>query len=69
MEYEDIDKVSPFDLLDKKNYTDQEIRDQRYQTCLSCEDLFMLTRTCKHCGCFMAAKTWLKDARCPLEKW
>lgn len=63
------DEVRPWDLLDSKNYTTPEIREGRYKTCLGCERLFRPTRTCKECGCFMAMKTWLENAHCPLGKW
>lgn len=62
-------EVTPFDLLNSKNYTTEDIRNARYETCLGCEKLFKPTRTCKECGCFMVMKTWLKDATCPLGKW
>jgi hypothetical protein len=57
------------DLLDKKNYVHRSIRNERYDTCLGCERLIQLTKTCLECGCFMNKKTWLKDASCPLGKW
>lgn len=63
------DSVTPIDLLSGKNYTNAEIREERYKTCLGCERLFKPTRTCKECGCFMSLKTWLKDAECPIGKW
>lgn len=44
-------------------------RDERLNLCMSCEHLFKPTDTCKKCGCFVKAKTWLKDAKCPLNKW
>ena len=44
-------------------------RDERLNLCMSCEHLFKPTNTCKKCGCFVKAKTWLKDAKCPLNKW
>lgn len=61
--------VTPLDLINNNNYTTKEIRDSRYDVCLGCEELFKPTRTCKKCGCFMALKTWLKDAQCPINKW
>jgi len=61
--------VTPLDLLNHKNYTTQEIRNERLDICKGCDRLFKPTRTCKECGCFMAAKTWLKESRCPLGKW
>ena len=63
------DDVTPLDLLNNKNYTTQDIRNGRYEICLDCDKLFKPTRTCKECGCFMAMKTWLKNASCPIGKW
>lgn len=62
-------EVSPMDLLSSDNYTTREQRDGRLSTCKDCDSLFKPTRTCRECGCFMALKTWLKDATCPLGKW
>jgi hypothetical protein len=61
--------VTPLDLLNSKNYTSKEIRNERFEICKGCPRLFKPTKTCKECGCFMAMKTWLTDATCPLEKW
>lgn len=49
--------------------TDPDIREDRLAACLSCEHLFKPTDSCKKCGCFVRAKTWLKDAKCPIGKW
>lgn len=62
-------QVNPFDLLLSDNYTTSEQRNGRLDICKDCDELFKPTRTCKQCGCFMALKTWLKDAQCPLGKW
>lgn len=62
-------QVNPFDLLSSNKYTTSEQRNDRLDICKDCDELFKPTRTCKHCGCFMALKTWLKDATCPLNKW
>lgn len=70
--YEENDQkedVTPLDLLSSKNYTTRDIRNERYEICKKCPKLFKPTKTCKECGCFMAAKTWLKDATCPIGKW
>jgi hypothetical protein len=64
-----IDKVTPLDLLNNKNYTTSEVRDERYSMCLECPELISITRTCKKCGCFMSLKTWIKNASCPIGKW
>ena len=61
--------VKPWDLLNKENYTDDETAENRMETCLNCEFLIKLTKTCKKCGCFMQAKTKLADASCPVGKW
>lgn len=66
---EAADAVSPFDLLHSSNYTTKQIRSKRFDICKGCDRLFQPTKSCKECGCFMAAKTWLKDADCPLGKW
>jgi hypothetical protein len=48
---------------------DEETRNTRLDLCLSCEHLFKPTQNCKKCGCFVQAKTWLKDSSCPIKKW
>ena len=66
---EQADSVSPLDLLSSDNYTTKEVRNRRFDVCKGCDRLFKPTRTCRECGCFMALKTWLKDAACPKDKW
>lgn len=68
-EIEEMDNATPLDLLNNKNYVSKEARKARYEICLDCPRLFKPTRQCKECGCFMAGKTWLKNASCPLGKW
>jgi len=65
----EADNVTPLDLLVASNYTDKATRDARFDICKGCERLFKPTRSCKECGCFMALKTWLIEATCPLGKW
>jgi hypothetical protein len=48
---------------------EEDIRTTRLNICDSCEYLFAPTGNCKKCGCFVKAKTWLKDTTCPLNKW
>jgi hypothetical protein len=62
-------QVTPLDLLSSDNYTTKDTRDGRLNTCKDCDRLFKPTRTCRECGCFMAVKTWLKDATCPIGHW
>lgn len=69
MTEKEFDEATPFDLLDNNAYTTKEIRNERFDICKGCDRIFKPTRTCKECGCFMAMKTWLKHASCPLGKW
>ena len=39
----------------------------RLKICQSCE--FYVNERCTKCGCFMAVKTHLKAANCPVGKW
>lgn len=41
----------------------------RFEICSSCPELLKITKQCKKCGCFMALKTKLEDATCPIGKW
>jgi hypothetical protein len=50
----------------------KEIRDERYDTCNSCEFFVKETKRCSECGCYMEAKTWVggnPDGLCPKKKW
>ena len=42
---------------------------ERLSTCRDCPQLRPTLNTCKQCGCSMPAKVFLKNARCPLNKW
>ncbi len=46
-----------------------EVRAVRLAECDGCEKLFKPTMQCRACGCFVKAKTSLKDQKCPLGKW
>lgn len=59
----------PWHLLDKENYVEENVAQERFSICKSCPELIKLTTQCKKCGCFMTAKTKLKQASCPLGKW
>jgi hypothetical protein len=62
--------VKPWDLLNPNTeYVDREISDARFNLCNFCPELISLTKQCKKCGCFMALKTKMKEAKCPLGKW
>lgn len=55
-------------LLSEKVPEDKAIRDHRINTCNSCPEL-LKTRQCRKCGCFVDAKTKLRNEACPLKKW
>jgi hypothetical protein len=62
--------VSPLDMLRPgTEWAEQSLSDQRFEICKACPELIKITNQCKKCGCFMAAKTKLKLAACPLGKW
>ena len=48
---------------------DEHQQQERMNICLDCEHLFKPTSSCRKCGCFMRAKTWLADQECPVGKW
>lgn len=45
------------------------VREERLDICFNCDHLFKPTNSCKKCGCFVHAKTWLEKASCPVKKW
>jgi hypothetical protein len=61
--------VTPIDMLNSENYTDSDTAEKRFAICQQCPELIKLTKQCKKCGCFMAAKTKLEKAVCPIGKW
>ena len=42
---------------------------QRYEVCKTCVMFAPTTRLCTDCGCFMPAKTKLRQAGCPRGLW
>ena len=46
---------------------DQEVRDNRWNTCLVCSRL--QNDRCLECGCFMKVKVAFKTSVCPVGKW
>ena len=59
----------PWDALNPAEYADSELADSRYKICLECPRLIRATKQCRECGCFMAIKTKLATAQCPIGKW
>jgi Zn finger protein HypA/HybF involved in hydrogenase expression len=42
---------------------------ERMNICRGCEFYIAKEEKCQKCGCYMNAKTKLKTAKCPIEKW
>jgi hypothetical protein len=67
---ENLGDTRPWDLVNPNTeWLSEEKAEKRYSICKSCPELISLTSQCKKCGCFMAAKTKLAHASCPLGKW
>ena len=67
---ENLGETKPWDLLNPNTlYVSDDIQKTRLDICKACPELIKLTTQCKKCGCFMAAKTKLEKAVCPLGKW
>lgn len=65
-----LGNVKPWDLLNSNEpRSEEEESNSRFDICKSCPELISLTSQCKKCGCFMKAKTKLKNASCPIGKW
>jgi hypothetical protein len=67
---QNLGETRPWDILNPNTeFVDEQIFTKRLNICKHCPDFINLTKQCKKCGCFMAAKTKIKHATCPLGKW
>lgn len=67
---QNLGETRPWDMIDPKTeFANNELATIRYELCKACPELIKLTKQCKKCGCFMAAKTKLAAAVCPIGKW
>lgn len=65
-----MSKTSPFDFLKPgTEYASSDVAEVRMTICEGCPDLISKIKVCRHCGCFMAAKTKLAESKCPTGKW
>lgn len=65
-----LGETRPWDIVNPNTeWASEEKATKRYEICQACPELISLTKQCKKCGCFMAAKTKLELATCPLGKW
>jgi hypothetical protein len=69
-QYKEKNGVTIIDAFNPSSIKAEEyVSENRLNICLSCPELIKMTKQCKKCGCFMEAKTKLKNARCPLGNW
>ena len=68
MSSDDNKDVKPWNLFDGSPRSPEEVAAARLEICKGCEFFRPKTQTCKKCGCFMAAKSMLANARCPVGK-
>lgn len=69
-EYKEKNGVTPLDALNPHSKkVEENIAEHRMSICRSCPELIKFTLQCKQCGCFMAIKTKLQGATCPIGKW
>jgi hypothetical protein len=62
--------VGPMDMINPETeWVDEGLFNERFSICKACPELIKLTKQCKKCGCFMAVKSKMKLASCPLGKW
>ena len=67
---ENLGTTRPWDFIDPNTeYAEESLSQERYSICSACPEFMKSTKQCKKCGCFMALKTKLKDAECPIGKW
>ena len=67
---QNLGQTRPWDMLNPVKYVeDSAVSDARFEICKACPELIKLTTQCRKCGCFMAAKTKLQEAVCPIGKW
>ena len=67
---EKLGETRPWDMINPNaEHASEEEAERRYDICKACPELIDLTKQCKQCGCFMAMKTKLNNATCPLGKW
>lgn len=67
---ESLGDTRPWDILSPKTeWVNDELFNKRYSICKQCPELIKISKQCKKCGCFMATKTKIKNAKCPIGKW
>ena len=52
----------------------EKVSDERLKKCIECNKnstngQIKMISTCEECGCFLVAKSYSKNSKCPLGKW
>lgn len=67
---ENLGETRPWDMINPNtDFVADDVAATRFNICKACPELIKLTKQCRKCGCFMAAKTKLANATCPIGKW
>jgi hypothetical protein len=67
---QNLGNLRPWDMINPNSeWASEEKADKRYSICKVCPHFIKATKQCKKCGCFMAAKSKLEKALCPIGKW
>lgn len=56
-------------LISDDNKVTDDIQAARYAICKKCPYYRIVADQCSACGCFLYAKTYMRDQVCPKEKW
>lgn len=65
-----LGETRPWDVVNPTTkWVDESVSNERFAICKACPELIKLTKQCKKCGCFMAVKSKIENAKCPLGKW
>jgi hypothetical protein len=67
---QNLGDTRPWDIVNPNTgWVEEDIAKERFEICKACPELVKVTKTCKKCGCFMAVKTKIQGATCPIGKW
>lgn len=56
-------------LLGRTVKVSDDEQSRRLEICAACEWFNAKQERCSRCGCYTAAKSWLKTEKCPVGKW
>jgi hypothetical protein len=50
-------------------YVSNQVKEERMNTCKTCEYYHYQQNRCRHCGCWLEHKVKFIVSECPLQKW